>query len=669
MEVSIERLGEIRELLAPNIAAQLSADDFVNLRSEARTIGRAAQAGQLKISDRVGALELAVDAVERLNRLIEERDALARSHATEDQLLQSLLASGPPSEGRASVRLPSTAAMATARPANAAPVHVTGGEPRIFGLRNERYMTPDEFAAKLIEAHDDLMTGFVSHEFESNRPVTLRLGRIERGEFDADRRLTGATESDTVKVSRVLNGAEDPARWRDLPEAVTASGGFCAPAQPDYDIPLVAGTQRPLHDYLPAFQADRGQVISIVPPALSVVASSSAQAANSAISVWPNSVDTTPGGSTKPFQAITCPSNVTTAAEAIVEQLRIGNFEARAFPELVKTWMGLAAAAWARRAEGQILNDIHANVTASVTTPQLLGAARDFLGYLSQAAALYRYRNRMAPDAKLRVLAPAVLQDIIAADFVRQAPGDAGGDLAATLAVGRDKVTSLIQSKDVNVTWYEDVSDSVAASELNHYVGTQGNTELKEFPLDRPLVAVPRGRLRSPGRRDARPRYRPGLDARQHERLQVLHRVVRERDPARHRGHRGRQHAGCLRHLGPPGLRLVLVRRFCLVSSPRGTRRGAGARVSSSGNRPGPSHVRPQPLPQRASCVQPRPLPPVTAKVLERLAASPMASPACWAPDPYHRAEYRWWDGTRWTDHVASGGVARIDAPTEAPTP
>ena len=42
--------------------------------------------------------------------------------------------------------------------------------------------------------------------------------------------------------------------------------------------------------------------------------------------------------------------------------------------------------------------------------------------------------------------------------------------------------------------------------------------------------------------------------------------------------------------------------------------------------------------------------------------------PAAWLADPAGRAEYRWWDGTQWTDHVATGGVPSVD-PAPVPVP
>ena len=40
--------------------------------------------------------------------------------------------------------------------------------------------------------------------------------------------------------------------------------------------------------------------------------------------------------------------------------------------------------------------------------------------------------------------------------------------------------------------------------------------------------------------------------------------------------------------------------------------------------------------------------------------ASP--SPGAWHPDPSGRHELRWWDGTRWTEHVSDRGATSTDA-------
>jgi uncharacterized protein YxjI len=41
--------------------------------------------------------------------------------------------------------------------------------------------------------------------------------------------------------------------------------------------------------------------------------------------------------------------------------------------------------------------------------------------------------------------------------------------------------------------------------------------------------------------------------------------------------------------------------------------------------------------------------------------SEPAPSPANWYPDPLHRHEMRYFDGTVWTDHVSNGGVQSLD--------
>jgi hypothetical protein len=42
-------------------------------------------------------------------------------------------------------------------------------------------------------------------------------------------------------------------------------------------------------------------------------------------------------------------------------------------------------------------------------------------------------------------------------------------------------------------------------------------------------------------------------------------------------------------------------------------------------------------------------------------------SPAGWHPDPMSRYEFRYWDGTRWTEHVSRGGQTAVDPIEAAP--
>jgi len=47
-------------------------------------------------------------------------------------------------------------------------------------------------------------------------------------------------------------------------------------------------------------------------------------------------------------------------------------------------------------------------------------------------------------------------------------------------------------------------------------------------------------------------------------------------------------------------------------------------------------------------------------------AGAPAQHPPGWYPDPFGRHETRWWDGSQWSEHVASHGRQAVDPPTGA---
>ena len=78
----------------------------------------------------------------------------------------------------------------------------------------------------------------------------------------------GDNASNNAKVLALVNDASRPENWTPEglsargvadPEALLASGGFCAPAMPDYGIPQIAGMQRPLKDGLGGLGMDRSR--------------------------------------------------------------------------------------------------------------------------------------------------------------------------------------------------------------------------------------------------------------------------------------------------------------------------------------------------------------------------------------------------------------------------
>jgi hypothetical protein len=304
----------------------------------------------------------------------------------------------------------------------------------------------------------------------------LTLGRL-RLDFSEDRQLRGDIHDDE-KIDALVAGAYLPDRWTD--ESLVASGGFCAPSAPDYDIPQISGTQRPVADYLPSVQMPRGSVSVIQPPRLIDIVSSASQGAGSAVSVWTNTIDTTPGGTTKPKQALSCPPPRTVTAQAIVERVRIGNFGNMAFPENVRVFLANVASAWARRAESELLRQIDSDpAVTSVTTTQVLGVNADFWGYLSRAAAAIRSHQRMPRNAKLRLLLPAWFIDLARADLSHVHAGDG---LERWTQDPEAFVRAAAAASNVNLTFYEDSANMTSGNAANQLFTPQAGGDLENWP-------------------------------------------------------------------------------------------------------------------------------------------------------------------------------------------
>jgi len=72
-----------------------------------------------------------------------------------------------------------------------------------------------------------------------------------------------------------------------------------------------------------------------------------------------------------------------------------------------------------------------------------------------------------------------------------------------------------------------------------------------------------------------------------------------------------------------------------------------------------------EPGPTELSAPPSMPLAPAPPVAPAAPAPPPVAptNPAGWFPDPSGGHEHRYWDGTRWTEHVADAGVSAIDPP------
>jgi len=265
-------------------------------------------------------------------------------------------------------------------------------------------------------------------------------------QYPESRTLTTDPETNWAKINAVTS-----------PEALVASGGHAAPFEVKYDIFGLGTTARPLKDALPKFQADRGGIRFVTPPVLSSY--------GSAVGIWTNTVDITPGTDVKESLTVTAAGENTVATDAVTLQLQFGNLMTRAYPELIARHNELGLIQHAREAEGQILTRLTALSTA-VTSTSLIGVARDYLVQLGRAAANYRGRHRLEADAPLRVIAPSWVKDAMAADLALSMPGD-------NLLNAYAEIEGFIASRGINMTWtIDDFTTAQSSGAMNEFADT-----------------------------------------------------------------------------------------------------------------------------------------------------------------------------------------------------
>jgi hypothetical protein len=241
-------------------------------------------------------------------------------------------------------------------------------------------------------------------------------------------------------------------------QAITASGGYCAPLPVNYDIYGVGSNIRPVRDSLPTFGATRGGIRYIQPPVLG--------AYTSAISLWTAANDASPSSpAVKPHLQVTCASEVTATTDAVTLSLVFGNLVSRAYPELVQRHNQLALVQHARFAEQSLLNKIAAASTA-VTSSYVAGYGRDILRAVARAAAAYRNRNRVPRGVKLRAIMPEWVLDAIREDIAASTHFEALAETDAT-------INSWLDARNINITWHmDDTFSSQSAGALNDFPAT-----------------------------------------------------------------------------------------------------------------------------------------------------------------------------------------------------
>lgn len=272
---------------------------------------------------------------------------------------------------------------------------------------------------------------------------------------DAERLVAGDDDRNWNKID-----AKVKARTQ-VPQALAASGGLCAPPTPYYDLQQLATAARPVRDNLTRFNAERGAITFATPPTLAAV--------TTGVGIKTAEEDALGGtNATKTCQHITCPALHTVDVDMIYWCLQFGNLQGRTWPEQVRQFTELTMAAHAREAETVLLDGMKAASTAVTATAEL-GAVASLLSEILTAAAGYRSRHRMDPDAILEVALPAWTKDLLVTDMWRSQ--------FQRFELSRDGVIALLRSQRIEPWFYID-----SASGDGQVFGSQAAAALLNFP-------------------------------------------------------------------------------------------------------------------------------------------------------------------------------------------
>lgn len=271
------------------------------------------------------------------------------------------------------------------------------------------------------------------------------------GNYDESRQLASDASENMEKINAVAS-----------PEAITASGGLCAPLTPYYQLTVYGDAHRPVRDSLPVFQATRGGIRFMPAPQITDLQGSVRR--TTAAQDAAGYTNQSPAGSTapKPCLHVTCESEQECIIQAVSRCLTFGNMGARTYPEQVEAWLKLGLAEFARYAEIELLNAISAAST-ELAAGQIYGPTYSLLDQVSLITTSFRARHRLSADRKLRVLMPFWATEIIRADIAAQAPGDG----LARYNISDAQIVDWFSARGANVTFFQDNTTASGAPFTN----------------------------------------------------------------------------------------------------------------------------------------------------------------------------------------------------------
>lgn len=315
---------------------------------------------------------------------------------------------------------------------------------------------------------------------EGTHGDTIPIARAEWDDlYPAERRLGDDPAANFAKVEAVTASALVTRNFearikKDGADSLVASGGLCAPLTPYYGLDMVSVDDRPVRASLASFNADRGGINYARPAGLGVI--------SGGVGVKTMAQDAAGGSAAvKTCQVVDCPPFTSTVIQAIYHCLQFGNIGSRTFPELLEQWNRLVLAAQARIAESLLLDGIKAASTKVTAAAGGLGASASLPSQIITAANGMRSRNRMAPDAVLRVMLPNWVLDLLVSDVYRSQ--------FQRFDMTPEKFVSLLRSHNVEPGFYIDGP----STGVGQVWGAQAATTLLPFPTAVQWAIFPEG--------------------------------------------------------------------------------------------------------------------------------------------------------------------------------
>jgi hypothetical protein len=362
---------------------------------------------------------------------------------------------------------------ATGQPVAAQPQEAAVNTPPVAADR-QPIATPVAAATNVVVAGADVPHVSAGSPFQDRRQfaeaLSDKINAIRHAQGTGEHVLVASVKTPDPDDSRMLEIGDFSGNMEKILDvvgrdeghmkALVASGGYCAPLEPRYDVFGIGSTNRPVRGALPGFRAQRGGIRFITPPKLSGLTGS--------VGVWTAAVDAAPGGATKNKLIVTCGAEQTVSISAITSELQFGNFIARAYPEMVERNVELSMIAQARLAEQTLLTGIGTLSTPVTTATNAFGVARDWLILASQGASAYRMRHRMDPETQIRIVAPAWLRDAIRDDIALSKSPTSDDVLGEADA----QIDAWISARNLRVAWHMDDTAFIlnqAAGALNTY--------------------------------------------------------------------------------------------------------------------------------------------------------------------------------------------------------